>query len=253
MLWTASLAAPRHLYDRRSLHQAFIAVNYPGMRIVVVEDNESLRKGITYRLEDEGHSVDALSDGAHATDHIQQEAADIVVLDINLPGQSGLEVLKAMRDRGDVRPVILLTARATTEDRVIGLDAGADDYLVKPFAMDELVARIRALARRKAVAPREHIAIGPLSLALAPLQLSADDTPLDVPRRELTVLAGLAEARGAPVSKDQLLDLVYGAGSETDEKVIEVYVSRLRKRLAAHGVGIRVIRGIGYALVTGAP
>lgn len=222
------------------------------MRVAVVEDNESLRKGITYRLEDEGHSVDALEDGQQASDYIAQEAVDLVVLDINLPGLSGLEVLSAMRARGDPRPVILLTARATTEDRVQGLDAGADDYLVKPFAMDELVARIRALGRRKAVAPRRSVSIGPLSLDLDPLRLSADDTPLDVPRRELTVLAGLAEAGGAPVSKDRLLDLVYGTGSETDEKVIEVYVSRLRKRLAAHGVGIKVIRGIGYALMTDA-
>ncbi|MEM9426596.1 MAG: response regulator transcription factor [Pseudomonadota bacterium] len=220
------------------------------MRIVVVEDNESLRKGIAYRLEDEGHSVDALADGAHAADHIAQEAVDIVVLDINLPGRSGLDILKDMRERGDARPVILLTARTTTEDRVLGLDAGADDYLVKPFAMDELVARLRALARRKAVAPRQEIAVGRLTLRLDPLQLTADNAPLDVPRRELTVLAGLAEARGAPVSKDRLLDLVYGTGSETDEKVIEVYVSRLRKRLASHGVSIRVIRGIGYALIT---
>ncbi|MEM7718076.1 MAG: response regulator transcription factor [Pseudomonadota bacterium] len=220
------------------------------MRIVVVEDNESLRKGITYRLEDEGHSVDALEDGMHAADHIAQEAADIVVLDINLPGQSGLDVLTAMRARGDPRPVILLTARGATQDRVHGLDAGADDYLVKPFSMDELVARIRALGRRKTVAPRRSFAIGPLTLELEPLQLTSADTPLDVPRRELTVLAGLAEANGAPVSKDHLLDRVYGVGSETDEKVIEVYVSRLRKRLSPHGVNIRVIRGIGYALLT---
>ena len=220
------------------------------MRIAVVEDNESLRKGITYRLEDEGHSVDALEDGAQAEDHIAQEAVDIIVLDINLPGQSGLDVLRAMRARGDPRPVILLTARAATEDRVQGLDAGADDYLVKPFAMDELVARIRALGRRKSVLPRRSMEIGTLTLELEPLQLRKDATSLDVPRRELTVLAGLAEAQGAPVSKERLLDLVYGTGSETDEKVIEVYVSRLRKRLATHGVGIKVIRGIGYALVT---
>ncbi|MEO1573303.1 MAG: response regulator transcription factor, partial [Bacteroidota bacterium] len=145
-------------------------------------------------------------------------------------------------------PVILLTARVATEDRVHGLDAGADDYLVKPFAMDELVARIRALGRRKATPPRRRIAIGKLTLDLEPLQLSVGDQPLDVPRRELTVLAGLAETRGAAVSKERLLDLVYGTGSATDEKVIEVYVSRLRKRLAGHGVTIRVMRGIGYAL-----
>jgi len=220
------------------------------MRIVIVEDNESLRKGISYRLEDDGHTVDALGDGLQATDFLAQEDCDLVVLDINLPGQSGLEVLRQMRGRNDPRPVILLTARTTTQDRVEGLDAGADDYLVKPFAMDELAARVRALARRKSVAPRRALEIGPLVLELQPPQLVASDGPVEVPRRELAVLSALAEAGGAAVSKDQLLDRVYGTGSETDEKVIEVYVSRLRKRLAAFGVGVRVIRGIGYALVT---
>ncbi len=218
------------------------------MRIVVVEDNESLRKGITYRLEDDGHSVDALADGHEASDFLRQEASDLVVLDINLPGKSGLDILREMRAADDPRPVILLTARSATADRVAGLDAGADDYLVKPFAMEELSARIRALARRKAVAPRRSIAIGTLTFDLEPLQLATENGPLDVPRRELTVLAALAEAQGAAVSKDQLLDQVYGTGSETDDKVIEVYVSRLRKRLIGHGVTIRVRRGIGYAL-----
>jgi len=221
------------------------------MRITLVEDNTSLRKGIAYRLSDEGYGVDALADGAQAMDFLRQEASDLVILDINLPGASGLDILREMRRRDDPRPVILLTARATTGDRVEGLDSGADDYLVKPFAMDELIARVRALARRKAVAPRRSIALGALRLDLEPLHLIAADGPLDVPRRELGVLAALAEANGAAVGKAQLLDRVYGAGSETDEKVIEVYVSRLRKRLAGHGLRISVRRGIGYALETG--
>ncbi len=219
------------------------------MRIVIVEDNDSLRKGITYRLQDEGHSVDALTDGMQAADFLRQESCDLVVLDINLPGKSGLDVLREMRARDDPRPVILLTARSSTQDRVLGLDAGADDYLVKPFAMEELTARVRALARRRSVAPRRAIDLGTLTLELEPLQLLAQDGPLDVPRRELTVLAALAEANGGTVSKMQLLDRVYGTGSETDDKVIEVYVSRLRKRLMRFDLGIRVMRGIGYALV----
>ena len=122
------------------------------LRIVLVEDNEGLAKGITYRLEDLGHSVDTLSDGLHADDHLRADGGDIVILDINLPGLDRLSILKHMRDRGDHRPVILLTARSGTRERVRGLDSGADDYLVKPFDMAELEARIRALARRK---PRE--------------------------------------------------------------------------------------------------
>ncbi|WP_298839496.1 response regulator transcription factor [uncultured Roseobacter sp.] len=218
------------------------------MRITLVEDNTSLRKGITYRLEDEGYSVDALADGLQAADFLRQEDSDLVILDINLPGQSGLDVLSDMRQRNDPRPVILLTARSGTSDRVRGLDAGADDYLVKPFAMEELAARIRALARRRDTAPRRSITLGSLSLDLEPLQLLSQDGMIDVPRRELGVLQTLAEAQGSAVSKEQLLDRVYGAGSETDEKVIEVYVSRLRKRLARFDLRITVRRGIGYAL-----
>ncbi|PTX54396.1 two-component system OmpR family response regulator [Litoreibacter ponti] len=221
------------------------------MRITLIEDTESLRKGLTYRLEDEGHVVDALADGLDADDFLRHERSDLVILDINLPGQSGLEVLRALRRRADPRPVILLTARGETEDRVAGLDAGADDYLVKPFAIDELLARVRALARRGTQAPTRSVALGPLVLELEPLQLSSEAGPLDVPRRELMLLAALTRPPGSAVSKGQLLDAVYGTGTDADEKVIEVYVSRLRKRLRPHGVSITVRRGIGYALETG--
>lgn len=218
------------------------------MRVVLVEDNHSLRKGITYRLSDDGHAVDALDDGDAADAFLRQEESDLVILDINLPGMSGLDILSNMRKRGDMRPVILLTARGSTEERVRGLDEGADDYLVKPFAMEELAARVRALARRKPVAQRRELAIGALTLDLESPQLRSGDTAIDVPRRELLVLVALTEAAGKPVSKEVLLNHVYGTGSETDEKVIEVYVSRLRKRLARYSITIRVIRGIGYAL-----
>ncbi|MEM7295248.1 MAG: response regulator transcription factor [Pseudomonadota bacterium] len=223
------------------------------MRIVLVEDNEGLRKGITYRLVDDGHAVDALGDGNAADEFLAQEGGDLVILDINLPGLSGLDLLRNMRKRGDPRPVILVTARASTEDRVQGLDGGADDYLVKPFAMDELAARVRALARRKPETTRRRVELGTLVFDFDGPELSSKGRALDIPRRELLLLAALAEAAGRPVSKSTLLDQIYGAGSETDEKVLEVYVSRLRKRLRGYGVGIRVRRGIGYALETSAP
>lgn len=220
------------------------------MRIVVVEDNQSLRKGIAYRLSDDGHAVNTLGDGEEADRFLAQEDCDLVILDINLPGRDGLEILANMRRRNDPRPVILLTARTTTEDRVKGLDAGADDYLVKPFEMDELAARVRALARRKDVVPRRTVPLGSLILDIETPQLLNGNDPVDVPRRELSVLVALAEAGGLPVSKEMLLDKVYGVGSGTDDKVVEVYVSRLRKRLADHKLTIRVHRGIGYVLVT---
>ena len=216
---------------------------------MLVEDNQSLRKGIAYRLTDEGHAVDVLENGDDADQFLRQEDCDLVILDINLPGRDGLEVLAGMRRRNDPRPVILLTARSTTQDRVDGLDAGADDYLVKPFAMDELAARVRALARRKDVAPLRVLDLGPLKLDIDTPQLMDQEQPIDVPRRELSVLVALAEAGGHPVSKTALLDKVYGIGSGTDDKVVEVYISRLRKRLAKHGISIRVHRGIGYALI----
>lgn len=218
------------------------------MRVIVVEDNISLQKGIAYRLRDEGYGVDLLGDGDAASDFLRQEDCDVVVMDINLPGRSGLEVLRELRDRDDARAVILLTARSETSDRVVGLDSGADDYLVKPFEMDELVARIRALARRRERAPSSSVALGPLTLELSPRQLVGPRGSIEIPRRELSILVALAEAKGAPVSKDYLLDYAYGVGSETDEKVVEVYISRLRKRLTPHGLRIRVQRGIGYTL-----
>ena len=218
------------------------------MRIVLVEDNHSLRKGIAYRLSDDGHAVSALENGDDAETFLRQEDCDLIILDINLPGRSGLEILNSLRRRGDPRPVILLTARSSTEDRVTGLDAGADDYLVKPFAMDELAARVRALARRRDVAPRRALTIGELELDIETPQLFANTGPIDIPRRELSLLIPLAVAYPAIVSKDRLLDHMYGAGSATDDRVVEVYVSRLRKRLAAHNVSIRVHRGIGYSL-----
>ena len=218
------------------------------MRITLVEDNAALRKGIAYRLEDDGHAVDALDDGDAAAAFLAAEASDLVILDVTLPGRSGLDVLRGMRAAGDARPVVLLTARDTTADRVAGLDAGADDHVGKPFAMDELMARIRAAARRRAAPPVAALRLGPLALDPVALRLSRDGAALDLPRREIALLAALAEAGGRALSKDALLDRLYGTGSDVDAAVIEVYVSRLRKRLAPHGVAIRTERGIGYAL-----
>ena len=221
------------------------------MRIVVVEDNLGLAKGVAYRLRDDGHAVDLLHDGDAAAQFLVQETSDVIILDINLPGKSGIELLSELRRRGDQRPVILLTARSSTKERVAGLDAGADDYLVKPFEMDELAARVRALGRRKSAEQRRLAEFGPLSMDLEALQVFHNGVELDIPRRECATLAALVEAKGRAVTKTLLLDQLYGAGSETDEKVIEVYISRLRKRLAPYGVAIKVRRGIGYSLSGG--
>lgn len=219
------------------------------MHIVLVEDNESLAKGITYRLEDSGHAVDLISDGAQAHDHLRTAGGDLVILDINLPGLDGLSILRDLRARGDARPVILLTARAETEDRVKGLDAGADDYLVKPFEMAELEARVRALARRQPHELRESLSLGPVTLDLGARQVSIAGVAEPLPRREVAVLEALLTAQGRTVPKAELLDRVYGTGADVEESAVEAHISRLRKRLRPHGLAIRVQRGLGYALV----
>jgi len=218
------------------------------LRIAIVEDNEKLANAIAYRLRDRGHAADVLHDGQEANDFLAREGADLVVLDINLPGASGLDVLMALRARGSNAPVILLSARSDLSDRVAGLHAGADDYLVKPFEMDELEARIRALSRRKNLDYGSREIIGQVEFDRVSRQVIADGQALDIPRRELAVLECLLESRGRLVSKTRLADHVYGVGADIDETVIEPHVSRLRRRLAAHGIVIKTARGLGYML-----
>lgn len=218
------------------------------MHIVVVEDNVSVAKGLRYYLEDVGHAVDVLHDGADASAFLQGDQADIVVLDINLPQKDGLTILKEMRARNDVRPVLLLTAQSETADKVSGLDAGADDYLSKPFDMEEFGARIRALSRRVAQTSTQSIVLGPLSFDRGARTIEGPEGLLDIPRREVALFERLLLADGRLVSKQSLLDSLYGTGSDVDEPVVEVYVSRLRKRLQAFGIEIRVKRGLGYLM-----
>ena len=218
------------------------------MRIAVIEDNEALAHGIAFRLRDRGHSVDLLHDGAEADAFLAQEGADLIVLDLNLPGLDGIEVLRALRRRGDGTPVILLTARSETAERVVGLDAGADDYLTKPFEMDELEARLRAMARRKNLEFSVRDELGPLVFDRVGRQLLQDNQVIDVPRKEIATLECLLERRGRLVSKAQLITHVYGVGSDSDDSAIEPHVSRLRKRLEPFGIRIKTARGLGYML-----
>ncbi len=216
------------------------------MRIAVVEDNRMLADAIGKSLGDDGHGVDMLHNGDEAAAFLAREAVDAVVLDINLPGLSGLEVLGGMRRRGDTTPVILLTARGETRDRVLGLDAGADDYLVKPFDMDELSARLRALLRRRTADQGNIVAVAELSLDRTARRLFMGDRPLDLPRRELALAELFLLKLDQIVSKEQILDHLYGGGSEVDSTTAELYVHRLRKRLAGSGVAIKTVRGLGY-------
>ncbi len=218
------------------------------MRIAVVEDNQSLAKAIAYRLRDRGHAADVIHDGAVADAFLTHESADFVVLDINLPSMNGLEVLRALRARGNGVPVILLTAKGLTDERIAGLDAGADDYLTKPFDMDELEARIRAMSRRKNLSYAPVESIGKIAFDRASRTVRDGDASLDLPRRELAVFECLLEHRARIVAKEKLIDHVYGVGADIDSSAIEPHVSRLRGRLKGMGVEIKTVRGLGYLL-----
>ncbi len=218
------------------------------MRIVLVEDNEMLLSGIGKTLRDEGHSVDLFSDGAQADLYLQQEGADLAILDVNLPGMDGLSITRNLRSRNQTFPVLLLTARSTTEDRVNGLDAGADDYLVKPFAMEELEARVRALSRRAGTLQPSNESIGSLSYERTSRRLFMEDKELDIARRERVLFETLLIKQGQFVSKSNLADTLYGVGSDVDLNAVELSVSRLRRAIKGSGVVIRTARGIGYMI-----
>ncbi len=217
------------------------------MLIAIVEDNRGLANAINDVLVDAGHGVDMFHNGDDADQYLESEEVNLVILDLGLPGMSGLELLKRMRARGDKTPVLVLTARKETKDTIDGLNAGADDYVGKPFEMDELVARVGALLRRseKFVDVEQ---IGSIEFDRGSRSLNASGHPLDLPRKELAVFECLANSRGRLVSKEALLSFVYGSGSDVSETAIEVYVSRLRRRLEPHGVLIKAARGIGYRL-----
>lgn len=218
------------------------------MRVILIEDNHSLARGIENSLKDQGHAVDCLDDGADADTFLATQRGDVAIIDINLPRLSGLQIIRRMRARGDTTPVLVLTARGKTSERVEGLDAGADDYLVKPFEMEELVARLRALSRRRPqVAPLRE-AIGRLVYDREQRLVSLDDRNLDLPRRELALFELLLEQRGRLIEKDRIADALYGTGAAVESNAVELLVSRLRRKIDGSGVTIRTARGLGYML-----
>lgn len=221
------------------------------MRIILVEDNRSLAKGIENALRDQGHAVDHLEDGLSADSFLRAEPADIAIIDINLPGLTGIELTKAMRSRGDTTPVLMLTAMAKTSDRVIGLDAGADDYLVKPFEMAELLARLRALTRRRPQFLPAQEAVGALTYDRQQRTIFHEGSRIDLPRRELALFELMLDHKGKLLDKDRIFSSLYGTGAEIDANAIELLVSRLRRKLEGTGVQIRTARGLGYMLDAG--
>lgn len=221
------------------------------MRIAVVEDNAPLGDAIADALRDQGHGVDRLTDGAEASAYLGHETVDLVVLDVNLPGRSGLEVLEGLRERAASPPVLLVTARDSLEDKLRGLDGGADDYLVKPFAMDELLARVRALLRRSRSGPDaagRALRLGDVVLEPTRGTVAVADAERELSRREMALLELFMRCAGQVVPKDRILDHLYGAGADVEENAAELVVHRLRRRLRGASVEIRTLRGLGYVL-----
>jgi len=216
------------------------------MRILVVEDDSVLRDGLSRSLRNGGYAVEVADDGRLADQLLSVHSFDLVVLDLGLPGLDGLEVLRRLRRRASNVPVLILTARDSIVDRVNGLDVGADDYLVKPFELAELEARVRALMRRAQSVATARISHGALTLDTAARRAFVGEEALDLSAREVALLEALLLSAGRVVSKDQLADRLYGVSDEVGPNAIEVFVHRLRRKIEAAGVSIRTIRGLGY-------
>lgn len=214
------------------------------VRILLVEDDPLISDATLSRLRKAHHSVEWARNGLDAEAALIAGGFDVAILDLGLPGKDGLEVLREIRAQGRKTPVIALTARDGVGDRVAGLDGGADDYLVKPFDMDELIARCRALARRSNGRVESTISAGGVTLNTANHQVEYNHLPVTVSPNEFRVLQCLLESKGKVVSKERLAEAVYGWDDGTESNTIEVYVSQLRKKLGLDT--IRTLRGVGY-------
>ena len=217
------------------------------MRILVAEDDRHIGESVVTSLRQSGHAVDHVCTGAEVECAMEASVFDLLILDIGLPVRSGLDVLKQLRARNSKVPVLILTARDSLGDRVKGLDAGADDYLAKPFQLAELEARVRALLRRGVGGPT-LLTHGALSYDLAGRVARLNGEPLELSGRELHLLEIFLQRASRVVSKEQLIDLLCEWGDEVSGNAIEVYVHRLRKKLEPGGVHIATLRGVGYRL-----
>lgn len=216
------------------------------MRLLLVEDDPMIGESIVEGLRGENYAVDWVRDGRDAELALGTVDYDLMLLDLGLPGKQGMDVLLAARKRGADLPVLIITARDGTPARVAGLDAGADDYLVKPFDLDELLARIRALLRRRVNRTRSIIEHGALTLDLASHEVSFEGAPVKLSAREFSVLRALLDNPGSIVSKSQLEEKLYGWNSEVESNTVDVYVHHLRKKFGADF--IKNVRGVGYKI-----
>ena len=217
------------------------------MRILVVEDEATLRAQLVQAIADAGHTVEAAADGREAHYQGEVEDFDAVVLDLGLPLLDGLSVLRRWRAAGRNMPVLILTARSAWQEKVAGIDAGADDYLAKPFHMEELLARLRALLRHQGEHASAQWHCGPIQLDTRAARVMVDAQPLQLTSHEFKLLALLMQRKGEVLSRTELSEHLYAHDSDRDSNTIEVFVGRLRKKLPAGS--IETVRGLGYRLV----
>lgn len=216
------------------------------MRILLIEDNETLSETISDRLTADGHAIDCERDGEQANDLLRHKQFDLVLMDVNLPGRNGFEILRSMRARGDTTPVIILTARSEIDDRIIGLDGGADDYIVKPVDLRELAARCRVLIRRRAGAASNEFKAGNFVFDRAAKIAKIDGRDVELRNREVQLLEIFIGNLQRVLTKEDLADKVYSFNEAPSMNAIEQMVTRLRKKLTGGPIILKTIRGLGY-------
>ncbi|CAD85320.1 MULTISPECIES: response regulator transcription factor [Nitrosomonas] len=218
------------------------------MRILVIEDEFRLQNQIRRQLEAAGYMVDTSSSGDEGLFLATEYRPDAAIIDIGLPGKSGLEIIKALRERGSLLPILILTARSSWQDKVQGLEMGADDYLTKPFQMEELQARVRALLRRAVGIPQTLLKCGPIAVDVTAQSVSVDGANIELTSFEYRLLEELVCHRGEILSKESLADALYPHNEDRDSNVLEVMIGRLRRKLDPEGTlkPIETMRGRGY-------
>lgn len=216
------------------------------MRVLLVEDDELLGSAVQAGLDQAGYTVDWLRDGQQAANALQDDEPDLLVLDLGLPGKDGLTVLRELRARDSTLPVLILTARDMVDDRIAGLDVGADDYLVKPFDLGELSARLRAISRRRGGRASPLIQYGDLVFDPAARLVTVDGADVNLSAKAIAILEALLERPGMPLSRERLEQILYGWGEGVESNAVEVHIHHLRKKLGKDR--IRTIRGLGYMM-----
>jgi two-component system OmpR family response regulator len=221
------------------------------MRILVVEDNQKLADSLTRGLRQEGYAADYLINGEEGEKRIvmSQSDYDIIVLDINLPGKNGLEICLSVREKGITIPIIMLTSRDTTEDKIVGLDSGADDYLVKPFSFEELLSRVRALSRRPRTTLPPELEVGDLLLRPATQEVFQDKKKIDLTLKEFRILEFFMSKPDEVITRQQIVDHLWDFQFNPLSRVMDVHINNLRNKLGTkNGTTLETVRGVGYKL-----